>query len=92
MRALKGEGTLDFIKKDEMPESKAALLFVWQTKRKGICAEGPLKQRWGGRKQPVLSCHCKRELAQEGSGGRGGGGTDPAGVRPVKGEFCQMRD
>ena len=73
MRALKGEGTLDFIKKDEMPESKAALLFVWQTKRKGICAEGPLKQRWGGRKQPVLSCHCKRELAQEGSAGRGGG-------------------
>jgi hypothetical protein len=51
-----------------MPESKAALLFVWQTKRKGICAEGQLEQRWEVGKQPVLSCHCKREPAKEGSG------------------------
>lgn len=68
MGAFREEGTLDFIKKDEMPESKAALLFVWQTKRKGICAEGQLEQRWEVGKQPVLSCHCKREPAKEAPG------------------------
>lgn len=87
MGALRGEGTLDFIKKDEMPESKAALLFVWQTKRKGICAEGQLEQRWGVGKQPVPSCHCKKELAKQGSWGY-----RPSMGQASKGEFCQMGD
>lgn len=62
-----------------MPESKAALLFVWQTKRKGICAEGQLEQRWGVGKQPMPSCHCRqRELLQ------GSWGARPSINRPVR--------
>ena len=68
-----------------MPESKAVLLFVWQTKRKGICAEGQLEQTGNS---PCFPATARGNLPRRAAGQ----GTDPAGVRPVKGEFCQMGD
>ena len=40
---------------------------------------------------PCFPATARGKLPRRAVGGEGGG-TDPAGVRPVKGEFCQMRD